>query len=81
MKKRYKKPQLVTVGEAYFDRVIRDARVTHLEMEGKTGITKSWHTEYNPKTRRMALVFIVEYLEEPHLVDQELQEKRDELVN
>ena len=78
--KRIKKTKLVTVGEAYFDRAIRDARVTELEYEGKLGVTKSWHTEYNPQTRRLAMVFIVEYQEEPDLAEN-LPEQRIETVN
>lgn len=79
--KRIKKPKLVTVGEAYFDREVRDARVTELEYEGKLGIAKSWNTEYNPQTRRLAMVFIVEYQEQPDLVADSLPEKHVETVN
>lgn len=80
MKKRIKKTKLVTVGEAYFERETRDARFKQLEYEGAQGLTKSWQTEYNPATRRLAMVFIVEYQEEPDLAEN-LPEQRVETVN
>lgn len=72
---------MVTIGEAYFERETRDARYAQLEFEGAQGLRKDWITQFNPATKRLAMAFIVEYLEEPELVDESLPEQHVETVN
>ena len=73
--------KLVTCGEAYFDRHVRETRFKELQAEGKEGLRKDWRTTYSPQIKRLAMAYIVEWQEEADLAELDVPQLRDEPVN